>query len=54
MIEQHYAGVIENWDGQRVPAEQQIRAARSASGRSMDVPSDAQGKMQCCELPANG
>jgi FixJ family two-component response regulator len=28
MIEQHYAGVIENWDGQRVPADDQIRAAR--------------------------
>jgi hypothetical protein len=37
MIEQHYAGVIENWDGERVPADQQIRAARSASGRGMDV-----------------
>jgi hypothetical protein len=30
MIEQHYAGVVENWDGERVPAEDQIRAARSA------------------------
>jgi hypothetical protein len=28
MIEQHYAGVIENWDGQRIPAEAQIRTAR--------------------------
>ena len=28
MIEQHYAGVIENWDGRRVPADDQIRAAR--------------------------
>lgn len=28
MIEQHYAGVIENWDGRQVPAEDQIRAAR--------------------------
>jgi hypothetical protein len=28
MIEQHYAGVIENWDGRRVPAGDQIRAAR--------------------------
>jgi len=28
MIEQHYAGVIENWDGKQVPAEDQIRAAR--------------------------
>jgi hypothetical protein len=39
MIEQHYAGIIENWDGQRVPAEQQIRAARSANGRGIDVAS---------------
>ena len=30
MIEQHYAGVIENWDGERVPAADQIRAARGA------------------------
>jgi len=37
MIERHYAGVIENWDGQRVPAEAQIRAARAADGRGMDV-----------------
>lgn len=38
MIERHYAGVIEDWDGVRIPAEQQIRAARaSAGGREMDV-----------------
>ena len=37
MIEQHYAGVIENWDGRRVPAERQIRAARRTSGRKMDT-----------------
>jgi len=37
MIERHYAGVIENWDGHRVPAEAQIRAARAANGRGMDV-----------------
>lgn len=37
MIERHYAGVIENWDGQRVSAEAQIRAARAANGRGMDV-----------------
>jgi integrase len=37
MIEQHYAGVIENWDGIQVPADQQIRRARQASGRSVDV-----------------
>ena len=28
MIEQHYAGVIENWDGKQTAAERQIRAAR--------------------------
>ena len=33
MIEQHYAGVIENWDGGQLPAEDQIRAAREARGR---------------------
>jgi hypothetical protein len=43
MIEQHYAGVIENWDGQREPAEQQIRAARLAAGREMDVPTNQPG-----------
>jgi integrase len=37
MIEQHYAGVIANWDGTRVPADAQIRAARSESGRGMDA-----------------
>jgi integrase len=37
MIERHYAGVIENWDGQRVPAEAQIRAARAAHGRGTDA-----------------
>jgi hypothetical protein len=40
MIEQHYAGVIENWDGRRVPAERQIRAARRSSGRKMDAQPD--------------
>jgi integrase len=28
MIEQHYAGVVEDWDGERVPAEAQIRNPR--------------------------
>ena len=28
MLEQHYARVIKNWDGQRIPAEDQIRTAR--------------------------
>jgi integrase len=45
MIEKHYAGIIENWDGRRVPAEEQIRAARSAGGRAMDVTSDQSRKM---------
>ncbi|HEX3618608.1 MAG TPA: site-specific integrase, partial [Solirubrobacteraceae bacterium] len=39
MIEKHYAGVIENWDGVQQSAEAQIRAARQASGRSVDVAS---------------
>jgi hypothetical protein len=43
MIEQHYAGVIENWDGQRESAEQQIRAARSATGRVMDATTNQVG-----------
>jgi hypothetical protein len=37
MIEKHYAGVIENWDGHQVPASALIRTASEASGRSMDV-----------------
>jgi hypothetical protein len=32
MSEKHYAGVIENWDGVQVSAEDQIRQARAASG----------------------
>ncbi len=36
MIEQHYAGVIANWDGKQTPAERSIRAARENSGRNMD------------------
>jgi integrase len=39
MIEKHYAGVIENWDGVQQSAEAQIRAARQAGGRSVDVAS---------------
>jgi hypothetical protein len=37
MIEKHYAGVIENWDGVQVSAEDQIRDARAAGGRGVDV-----------------
>lgn len=41
MIEKHYAGVIENWDGVQQPAVDQIRAARQARGRSVDVSADS-------------
>jgi hypothetical protein len=34
MVEQHYAGVIANWDGKQRPAEASIRAARTASIRA--------------------
>jgi hypothetical protein len=34
MIEQHYAGMIANWDGKQRPAEASIRAARKASIRA--------------------
>ena len=37
MIEQHYAGVVENWDGKQVPADEQIRAARALRTRHPDV-----------------
>jgi hypothetical protein len=37
MIEKHYAGMIENWDGRQVAADVQIRTAREIGGRSMDV-----------------
>jgi integrase len=41
MLDRHYAGVIANWDGVRVPAEEQIRRARTTlgadGGRSVDV-----------------
>lgn len=37
MLEQHYAGVISDWDGRQVPAERQIRQARAAGARSLHV-----------------
>ena len=37
MIEQHYAGVIANWNGERRSAEEQIAEARQTVGREMDV-----------------
>lgn len=43
MIEQHYAGVIANWDGNRVPAADQIFAARRAVGRGMDALQNERG-----------
>ena len=32
MIEKHYAGVIENWDGEQIPPERQITVAREQLG----------------------
>jgi integrase len=46
MIEKHYAGVIENWDGHQVQAELQIRAARSSTGRGMDVTTERQDTLR--------
>ena len=43
MIEQHYAGVIANWNGKQVPAERSIRAARQTSGRGVDAESKTRG-----------
>jgi len=40
MIEQHYAGVIANWDGKQVPAEAYIQAARQTGGRGVDALTD--------------
>jgi hypothetical protein len=31
MLDRHYAGVIANWDGERVPADEQIRRARAGA-----------------------
>lgn len=44
MIEEHYAGVIANWNGKRVPAERQIWAARRANGREMDAEPKTKGE----------
>jgi hypothetical protein len=33
MIEKHYAGIIENWDGTQMPAAEQIKAAREQPRR---------------------
>lgn len=45
MIEKHYAGVIENWDGQQVPAERQIRVARAAGGRVPDATTNREANL---------
>lgn len=43
MIEQHYAGVIANWNGERRSAEEQIADARRTVGREMAVLTSAEG-----------
>ena len=43
MIEEHYAGVIANWNGKRVSAERQIRAARRTRGPQMTPELKPQG-----------
>jgi integrase len=43
MIEQHYAGVIANWNGKQVPAERSIRAARQTGGRGVDATRKSKG-----------
>lgn len=37
MIEKHYAGVIANWDGVQIPADEQIRQARAALERTRET-----------------
>jgi integrase len=53
MIELHYAGVIENWDGTQVLAEDQIRAARAAVGLKMDASRRRRATPTNPEIPAN-
>lgn len=37
MIEKHYSGVLANWDGRHVPADEQIRKARAALDRGAQL-----------------
>jgi hypothetical protein len=61
MIEQHYAGVIANWDGKQRPAEASIRAARKASirtsrqtgGRNVDGKADVDYAQRNSKIPGN-
>lgn len=53
MIEKHYAGIIENWDGKQIPAERQIRRARAAVARSMRVGPVTSDLRPLKESPAN-
>ena len=46
MIEKHYAGIIENWEGKQIPAARQIREARAANARSMHVGHESSGLRQ--------
>jgi integrase len=52
MIEKHYAGIIENWDGVQQAPEAQIRAARGSRGRSMDVTTGNLRVLTHEEIPA--
>ena len=49
MIEEHYAGVIANWDGKARPRRAaDPRAARAKlSGREMDAEPKAKGEAKC-------
>ncbi len=53
MIEQHYAGVIANWDGKQVPAERSIRAARQTGGRKMDGKAHSTRAQNNDKIPGN-
>lgn len=37
MIEKHYSGVLANWDGRHVPADEQIRRARDQLAKVMEA-----------------
>jgi integrase len=42
MLDRHYAGVIANWDGRRVPADEQISNARSRPASRRGAPTEMQ------------
>jgi len=43
MLDPHYAGVIANWDGERVPADEQIRRARAGAAPPCSAENDGRG-----------